>query len=263
MISKALAHLGISPLNQFFKDGGVLAYTVPARKDGDGTYAQVRLPLGVTADMVASQRPKLAANLGRAALETWPTKGDEDGILDLWVADKGTLNGGAGDWPLLHDGQVDLFKGVPFGLSQRGLVINAPLIGANWLIGGRPGQGKSACLRTILLGAALDPTAELWVYVMGEAPDFEPFAPRLMRYRMGMDDAVAEAALQALSDLLDEMERRGRVLGQQPVGRPKCRADWPTTAVSACTRSCARSTNATNCSNIPSTANKPLRWQSG
>jgi S-DNA-T family DNA segregation ATPase FtsK/SpoIIIE len=219
MVSKALAHLGISPLNQFFKDGGSLVYTVPARKDGDGTFAQVRLPLGVTADMVAAQRPKLAANLGRAALETWPTKGDEDGILDLWVADKGTLNGGAGDWPLLHEGQVDLFEGVPFGLTQRGVVINAPLFGANWLIGGRPGQGKSSALRTLLLGAALDPTAELWVFVMGESPDFDPFEPRLSRYRMGMDDAVAEAALQALTDLLAEMERRGRVLGQQ-AGRP-------------------------------------------
>jgi hypothetical protein len=53
MISKALAHLGIAPLKQFFKDGGHLTYTVAARKDGDGTYAQIRLPLGVTADMVA------------------------------------------------------------------------------------------------------------------------------------------------------------------------------------------------------------------
>nr|WP_232328246.1 FtsK/SpoIIIE domain-containing protein [Kibdelosporangium sp. MJ126-NF4]CEL19256.1 TraB protein [Kibdelosporangium sp. MJ126-NF4]CTQ94945.1 TraB protein [Kibdelosporangium sp. MJ126-NF4] len=221
MISKALAHLGITPLNKFFRDGGALGYTVPARRDGDGTYAQVRLPLGVTADMVAGQRPKLAANLGRAALETWPTKGDEDGILDLWVADKGVLSSGAGDWPLLYDGTVDIFDGVPFGLSQRGLVINAPLIGSSWLVGGRPGQGKSACLRTLMLGAALDPTAELWAFVMGESPDFKPFEPRLSRYRMGMDDSVAEAATQALSDLIDEMERRGRVLSQQPGSPPK------------------------------------------
>jgi DNA segregation ATPase FtsK/SpoIIIE, S-DNA-T family len=219
MISKALAHLGIAPLNRFFKDGGELVYTVPARKDGDGTYVQIRLPLGVTADMVAAQRAKLAANLGRAALEVWPTKGEEDGILDLWVADKGTLGGGAGEWPLLHEGQVDLFEGVPFGLTQRGLVINAPLIGANWLVGGRPGQGKTSALRTLLLGAALDPTAELWVFVMGESPDFDPFTPRLARYRMGMEDAVAETAVHALNDLLAEMERRGQVLGQQP-GRP-------------------------------------------
>ncbi|WP_211239345.1 FtsK/SpoIIIE domain-containing protein [Actinokineospora inagensis] len=219
MISRALAHLGIAPLNRFFKGGGELIYTVPARKDGDGTFAQVRLPLGVTADMVAGQRGKLAANLGRSGLETWPTKGDEDGLLDLWVADKGALTGGAGRWPLIDDGRVDLFDGVPFGLSQRGSVINAPLIGASWLIGGRPGQGKSSALRTLMLGAALDPTAELWAFALGESPDFDPLAPRLSRYRMGMDDATAEAAIQALADLVDEMERRGKVLGDQP-GRP-------------------------------------------
>ncbi|WP_329067374.1 hypothetical protein [Amycolatopsis sp. NBC_01480] len=219
MISKALAHLGIAPLNRFFKDGGELVYTVAARTDGDGTYAQIRLPLEVAADKVAARRSQLAANLGRASLETWPTKGDEDGILDLWIADKGVLRGGAGEWPLAEDGQVDLFEGVPFGLSQRGLVINAPLIGVNWLIGGRPGQGKSNALRTLLQGAALDPTAELWVFVMGESPDFDPFQPRLTRYGMGMDDRVAEAATQALADLLTDMERRGKILGEQP-GRP-------------------------------------------
>lgn len=224
MISRALAHLGIAPLNKFFKDGGQLTYTVSARKDGDGTFAQVRLPMQVTADMVAGQRSKLAANLGRSGLETWPTKGEEDGILNLWVADKGTLTGGAGPWPLLDDtdgGRVDVFDGVPFGLSQRGSVINAPLIGASWLIGGRPGQGKTSALRTLLLGAALDPTAELWVFVLGESPDFEPFRPRLTRYRMGMDDAVAEAACQALADLADEMEKRGKTLGAQPGQPPK------------------------------------------
>ena len=219
MISRALAHLGIAPLNAFLKGGGELVYTVAARKDGDGTFAQVRLPLGVTAAMVSDRRKVLAANLGRASLETWPTTGTEDGVLDLWVADRGTLSGGAGDWPLLHDGFVDVFDGVPFGLSQRGEVINAPLVGANWLVGGRPGQGKTNVLRVLLLGAALDPTAELWAFVMGESPDFEPLAPRLSRYRVGMDDSVAADAVAALEDLLNEMERRGKVLGDQP-GRP-------------------------------------------
>ncbi len=221
MISQALAHLGIAPLNKFFKDGGELFYIIGARVDGDGTYAQIRLPLGVTAGMVVDRRDKLAANLGRAKLETWPTEGPEAGILDLWVADKGKLSGGAGDWPLLHDGTVDVFEGVPFGLTQRGVIVNAPLIGANWLIGGRPGQGKSSALRTLLLGASLDPTVEVWVFVMGESPDFAPFAPRLARYRMGMDDAVADAAVQALTDLLAEMERRGKVLSAQPGQPPK------------------------------------------
>ena len=221
MISRALAHLGIAPMNAFFKGGGELVYLTPARKDGDGTFARIRLPLGVTSNMVADRRPTLAANLGRASLETWPTKGDEDGVLDLWVADKGTLAGGAGDWPLLYDGAVDVFDGVPFGLTQRGLIVNAPLLEANWLIGGRPGQGKTSAMRTLLLGAALDPTVELWVYVMGESPDFDPLAPRLSRYRMGMDDSVAADAVQALRDLSEEMERRGRTLGAQPGKPPK------------------------------------------
>ena len=54
---------------------------------------------------------------------------------------------------------------------------------------------------------------------MGESPDFDPLAPRLSRYRMGMDDSVAADAVQALRDLTEEMERRGRTLGAQP-GRP-------------------------------------------
>ena len=57
MISRALAHLGIAPMNAFFKGGGELVYLTPARKDGDGTFARIRLPLGVTADMVADRRP--------------------------------------------------------------------------------------------------------------------------------------------------------------------------------------------------------------
>lgn len=161
----------------------------------------------------------LAANLGHSTLETWPTKADEDGVLDLWIADKGKLGGDAGNWPLLREGEVDLFDGVPFGLTQRGVIIHAPLLESNWLVGGRPGQGKTSAMRTLLLGAALDPTAELWAFVMGESPDFDPLGPRLSRYRMGIDDAIAADAVQALQDLLDEMERRGRVLGSQP-GRP-------------------------------------------
>jgi hypothetical protein len=63
------AHLGISPIDKFIKDGGQFVYTVPARLDGDGTFAQVRLPMGVTADMVADRRDRLAANLGTPSLQ--------------------------------------------------------------------------------------------------------------------------------------------------------------------------------------------------
>ena len=41
----------------------------------------------------------------------WPTTGSEAGILDLWIADKGALAEGAGPYPLLDEGLVDVFKG--------------------------------------------------------------------------------------------------------------------------------------------------------
>jgi S-DNA-T family DNA segregation ATPase FtsK/SpoIIIE len=220
MISQSLAHLGIPPLDRFFKAGGELVYTVPARVDGDGTYAQIRLPMGVTADMVAAKRTTLAANLGRATLETWPTQGEEAGILELWIADKGKLGGGAGPWPLLHEGTVDVFQGVPIGKTQRGQLIYGHFFERNWIVGGRPGQGKTALVRILLLGAALDPTAELWVFVIAQNTDFKPFAPRLTRYQVGMGPDVAAAAVQALRDLFAEMERRGKLLATLPGSPP-------------------------------------------
>jgi S-DNA-T family DNA segregation ATPase FtsK/SpoIIIE len=220
MISQALAHLGIGPLDRFFKNGGELPYTVPARVDGDGTYAQIRLPMGVTAEMVAAKRKTLAANLGRAALETWPTQGDEAGILNLWIADKGQLGGGAGQWPLLHEGSVDVFQGVPIGKTQRGQIIHGLFFERNWLVGGRPGQGKTSLVRILVLGAALDPTAELWVFVIAQNTDFAPLAPRLSRYEVGMGPEVAAATVQALADLFAEMERRGKLLATLPGSPP-------------------------------------------
>lgn len=220
-ISQALAHLGIGAVDRHIKGGGVLEYLTAAHRDGDGVAATVRLPLGTVAEEVVSRRPRLAGNLSRAVLEVWPTVGDQAALLDLWVGDPGLLGSGAGEWPLLHDGEADVFAGVPIGRSQRGQIIDTPLFESNWLIGGRPGQGKSAAMRTLLLGAALDPSAELWVFVMGESPDFAPFAPRLSRYSMGMDDHVALAALEALRAALAEMERRGKVLGRLPGTPPK------------------------------------------
>lgn len=212
MISQALAHLGIAPLDRFFKNGGELIYTIPARLDGNGTFAQVRLPMGVTADMVADRRDRLAANLGRAKLETWPTEGTEAGQLDLWVADKGKLRLGAGPWPLLHDGDVDIYGGVPFGRSQRGQVLNAPIMERNYLIGGMPGQGKSSGGRTLCLGCVLDPTVEVKVYVFASNPDFDPFTPRLSTYVKGDDDAAVLAGLIELRALREEVTRRGKLL---------------------------------------------------
>jgi len=162
--------------------------------------------------MVVDRRDSLAANLGRAKLETWPTEGSEAGQLDLWVADKGKLGQGAGVWPLVADGQTDVFDGVPCGRSQRGQVLDAPILERNYVIGGMPGQGKTTWIRTLCLGCVLDPTVELKVYVFASNPDFDPFTPRLSAYVQGDDDEAIEAGLAELRWLREEVTRRGKLL---------------------------------------------------
>ena len=116
------------------------------------------------------------------------------------------------DAPLLHDGLADVFDGVPLGVSQRGDVIAVGLPGANLVYGGLMGQGKSNAARVTMLGAALDPLAVLWVFVFANNGDFDAYQPRLARYHRGVDDQVAEAALDGLRELYSMVsDREGRL----------------------------------------------------
>jgi S-DNA-T family DNA segregation ATPase FtsK/SpoIIIE len=213
-IARALDALRIQPISQYLKAGGQLAFLTPARRDGRGTHAVIRLPVGAAAELVTTgpKRAALAAGLHRAVKEVYPTTGSEAGILDLWVADKGALDEGAGPYPLLTSGTVDVFKGVPFGKLLRGDPLLAPVMERNTMCGGMPGQGKSAAARVLMAGAALDPTAELWILVPDSNFDFEAFRPRCSRYRMGAEDERIEEILADLEDLEREVQRRGERL---------------------------------------------------
>jgi len=211
-IAAALSALRIPQISEHFKRGLQLQYLTTARKDGRGTHAVIRLPAGVTAEKIARRRADLATGLHRLAKEVWPTTGGEAGILDLWIADKGALAEGAGPYPLLDDGLVDVFKGVPFGKTLRGEPIVAPLMERNTICGGMPGQGKSAAARVIMCGAALDPTAELRIWVPDSNFDFEVFRPRLARYVMGAENEKIAEILEHLRELHAEVQARGELL---------------------------------------------------
>ncbi|WP_328645213.1 cell division protein FtsK [Amycolatopsis sp. NBC_00348] len=211
-IAQALGALRIPQITNYLKEGLPMQYLTPARRDGRGTHAIVRLPAGVTAEKVARRRADLATGLHRLSKEVWPTTGSEAGILDLWVADKGALSEGAGAYPLLEDGAVDVFKGVPFGRTLRGEPMLAPLLERNTICGGMPGQGKSSAARIVMAGAALDPTAELRIWVPDANFDFEVFAPRCSRYVMGAEDEKIAQILADLRELHAEVQRRGEQL---------------------------------------------------
>ncbi|NEA33099.1 FtsK/SpoIIIE domain-containing protein [Streptomyces sp. SID13031] len=211
-IASALEALRIPNITRYLKEGYKLTYITPARESGRGTHAVVRLPGGVAAEKICKRRTDLATSLHRAASETWPTVGDEAGILDLWVADKGALAEGAGPYPLLAEGLVDVFKGVPAGRTLRGDAMFVPIIGRNTIVGGAPEQGKSAAARTTMMGVALDPTAELRIWVPVMNYDFERFRPRCARYVRGADNDSIRQIRDDLQELHDEMQRRGDLL---------------------------------------------------
>ncbi|MFL6144910.1 MAG: cell division protein FtsK [Labedaea sp.] len=211
-IARALGALRIPQITNYLKEGLPLQFITPARVDGRGTHAVLRLPAGVTAETIARRRAALATGLHRLAKEVWPTTGTEAGILDLWVADKGALAEGAGPYPLLSEGLVDVFKGVPVGKTLRGDPISAPLLERNTITGGMPGQGKSASARVIMAGAALDPTADLRIWVPDTNFDFEVFRERCSRYVMGAEDEKIEEILRDLRELHAEVQRRGELL---------------------------------------------------
>jgi S-DNA-T family DNA segregation ATPase FtsK/SpoIIIE len=223
-IATALAHLGIPAMNRAVKDGWQVEFaTPPVRVNRRGYQTTFSLPMGVTPAMIADKRDVLARNLHRAPLEVWPTAAEQAGYVELWVADRGLTEKPAPPYPLLHEGTADVFTGVPFGVAQRGDVIAPALPGANVAFGGVMGQGKSNAARVMMAGVALDPLAELWVFVFANNGDFDAYQPRLARYHRGVDDTTLTTAVESLRDLYEEVGRREARLaavGAKKVTRP-------------------------------------------
>jgi DNA segregation ATPase FtsK/SpoIIIE, S-DNA-T family len=209
----ALQNLRIPELKKAAKDGWRPSFHTMPIRDGRGYSAVFSLPLGVTAGMIADQRPVLARNVHRAEVEVWPSDAEKAGLgpagtAAVWIADPGVLSKAAPEYPLLHEGTADVFAGVPGGVSPRGDVITIPVVGTNFVCGGQMGQGKSNACRVVMLGAALDPLAELDVFVFANNGDFDAYAPRLAVYVKGVEDDAIAAAVARLHELYAEVARR-------------------------------------------------------
>lgn len=230
-IANALKALRIPAINDYLKQGLPIQFLTPARRDGRGTHAVIRLPNGVTAGMISqpNRRAQFAGSLFRAAKEVWLKTGEDEGILDIWAADKGALAEGAGPYPLLSKGTVDVFKGVPFGKTLRGDRINAPVMGRNTIVGGMPDQGKSSAARVIMVGASLDPTAELRIWIPDSNHDFQAFKDRCARYVMGDPKEVLPTILAQLRELHEEIQIRGALLVKYEI--PETTRQWASKGV--------------------------------
>jgi S-DNA-T family DNA segregation ATPase FtsK/SpoIIIE len=213
VITAALRHVKIPALTRYLTGGGVLEYVITPREQGGGTYTQVRLPMGVTAaELLSSAKVELlAGNLGRHRHEVWPQreKDTDARVLDLWVADKGTMDKPAPPWPLLADGDVDVFADrLPWGVTMRAEQITVGMLQKHWLLGATSKQGKSTVLRLLALGLSLDPTVELHVADLKGDGDWSMFAPRAATLIEGSADEHAEATTEMLEWGVGEVARR-------------------------------------------------------
>ncbi|MGH4007509.1 MAG: hypothetical protein ACRDTH_04970 [Pseudonocardiaceae bacterium] len=213
LITAALRHVKIPALTRYLTGGGVLEYVVTPREQGGGTYTQVRLPMGVTAaELLSSTKVELlAGNLGRHRHEVWPQreKDTDARVLDLWIADKGTMDKPAPPWPLLADGEVDVFRDrLPWGVTMRAEQITVGMLQKHWLIGATSKQGKSTVLRLLALGLSLDPTVELHIADLKGDGDWTMFKPRAVNLIEGSTDDHAAATADMLEWAVGEVVRR-------------------------------------------------------
>jgi DNA segregation ATPase FtsK/SpoIIIE, S-DNA-T family len=213
LIVAALRHMKIPSMAKYLDNGGTLEFIVPPREQGGGTYTQVRLPLGTAAvELLTSIKVELlAGNLGRHRHEVWPQREKETDarVLDLWIADKGTMDKPAPAWPLLHDGSFDVFRDrVPWGVTMRSEQVAVGMLQKHWLIGGNSNEGKTATLRLLALALALDVTVELHIADLKGDGDWRMFADRAATLIEGSSSQRCEETVTMLEWAADEVRRR-------------------------------------------------------
>ncbi|MGW6456665.1 AAA family ATPase [Streptomyces sp. NPDC055078] len=209
----ALAAIGIGK-----KGKSGVAFAAEIQRDGPGWRAEVDLPAGVTADKVLEKRAELAAAMRRPISTVWPEadRAAHPGRLVLWVAQYDPAKAARKLWPLMHKGQADVYGPLPFGFDPRGNLVTITLMYSNLLVGGIPGSGKTSCALAIVLGVALDPTAELWIYELKGSGDLDSAKPVCHRYISGDDDDELEATLAGLRSGIAEQQRRAKFVKSLP-----------------------------------------------
>lgn len=212
-IETALQSLGVASLSA---KGARIGFASPVRDISTGWVVSIDLPGGATPEMVMDKRAALASGLRRPVGCVWPDSDPEihGARLELTVLKVEMSKARPRPWPLRKTGTADVFGLLPFGTDQRSQPVGIPMIESNMLIGSLPGAGKTASLRCVLLGCALDPTVEMHIYELKGSGDLEAFERIAHAYASGVDDESVAAALDGLRWLLAELGRRAKKLKQ-------------------------------------------------
>lgn len=195
------------------KDPASITFPHEIHRDGPGYLAIVDLPDGVVATDIIDKRDYLAGGLRLPKTQVWPSTapGQHPGQLHIWVADQPVQAMRPPAWPLLADGQTDYFKPIPMGHDPRMRMVSWLLGERNSLAAGIPGSGKSLYVRTIVLGAILDPLVIPVLFELKGTGDFDPIAPLCPPglYGSGADEGTKQAAMNGLLWLERQCDERG------------------------------------------------------
>ncbi|TDC10788.1 cell division protein FtsK [Nonomuraea longispora] len=212
LVRRALLSCGIAGINSAVaKDQHAISFPNDIHRDGPGHLAIVDLPYGVEASDVIARRGRLASAMRLPLDQVWPEPGTgHPGRLALWVGYEPASQMKQPAWPLLREGQVDVFKPFPFATTPRMETVYAELMFRNWLDGGQPGSGKTFALRLKVLAAALDPRAELRIYELKGVGDFKVLEPVCTEYGNGFDDETLARCAGMIKWLYQECQRRSK-----------------------------------------------------
>ncbi|MEV7345060.1 cell division protein FtsK [Streptomyces sp. NPDC093544] len=219
IVVKAMASIGIGQIASAVAKGqDGIRFVSPITREGPGWRADIDLPLGVTVADVADRRARLASGLRRPLGCVWPDAdpNEHEGRLILWVGDRDLSKTGIVKWSLANARRHDVFKRVPFGIDPRGRAQSVPMIQHNVLVGSLPGQGKTASVRVLACGAALDPSVELWLHENKGTGDLDSLECVSHRFVSGIDDDSIKYAADSLKLLREEVMRRAAAMKKLP-----------------------------------------------
>ncbi|MEV0090067.1 FtsK/SpoIIIE domain-containing protein [Streptomyces sp. NPDC050738] len=219
IVVKAMASIGIGQIATAVAKGqDGIRFVSPITREGPGWRADIDLPLGVTVADVADRRARLASGLRRPLGCVWPDAdpNEHEGRLILWVGDRDLSKTGIVKWSLANARRHDIFKRIPFGIDPRGRAQSVPMIQHNVLIGSLPGQGKTASVRVLACGAAMDPSVELWLHENKGTGDLDALECVSHRFVSGIDDESIKYAADSLKLLREEVMRRAASMKKLP-----------------------------------------------
>lgn len=211
VIERALRALPIGGLGK-----GEIRFPAPIRDVSNGWVASVDLPAGITPHEVMKLRDKLASGLRRPSGCVWPDADIEahGGRLELTVLKVPMNKAKQPAHPLFKGGEGDVFGRIAWGTDQRGRPVTVPVFEQNFLIGSLPGGGKTAAVRGLCAGCAMDKSVELHVWELKGSGDLESFERIAHAYGSGVDDETIEGALHGLRWLVTELARRSERLNK-------------------------------------------------